>query len=67
MASNQETWLDQRAVVTETIQPNQPGRVYFHATSWPAICEQAATLIPGEIAQVTGRHNITLVVRQVCK
>ncbi len=36
--------LDQKATVTTKIAPNQPGRVYYHATYWFAICEQDVIL-----------------------
>lgn len=54
-----------RAIVSETIAPRARGRVHFQGSWWPAQCEQDITLIVGEVVQVIGRQNITLLVRAV--
>ncbi|NEN99952.1 MAG: hypothetical protein F6K50_32125 [Moorea sp. SIO3I7] len=50
------------ATVKVAIQPNQSGRVHFRASYWNAKCPQAITLNPGDIVEVTGIDNITLIV-----
>ena len=52
-----------RAVVSDTIAPHTRGRVHFQGSWWPAQCEQNVTLAVGEVVQVIGRQNITLLVR----
>jgi membrane protein implicated in regulation of membrane protease activity len=52
----------ERAIVEEEIRPNQPGRVRFQSSWWPAKCEQQITLKPGEVVHVVGLENITLIV-----
>ncbi|NEQ86579.1 MAG: hypothetical protein F6K26_42920 [Moorea sp. SIO2I5] len=43
------------------MQPNETGRVHFRASYWNAKCPQAITLNPGDIVEVTGIDNITLI------
>lgn len=52
----------ERAIVEEEIQPNQPGRVRFQSSWWPARCDREITLKPGEVVHVVGLENITLIV-----
>jgi membrane protein implicated in regulation of membrane protease activity len=52
-----------RAIVSDTIAPDKRGRVHFQGSWWPAQCEQGITLAVGEVVQVMGRKNITLLVR----
>lgn len=52
-------------IVEETITPNQPGRVRFQATSWPARLynwEDQVTLVADDQVDVVARQNITLLV-----
>ena len=52
----------ERAIVEEEIKPNQPGRVRFQSSWWPARCDRQITLKPGEVVHVVGLENITLIV-----
>ncbi len=52
-----------RAIVSDTIAPDQRGRVHFQGSWWPALCDQDITLAVGEVVQVIGRQNITLLVK----
>lgn len=54
-----------RAVVSESIAPRRRGRVHFQGSWWLAECEQDITLAVGEVVQVVGRQNITLLVQAV--
>ncbi len=54
--------LKGQAIVEQTIQPGINGRVHFRNSWWPAQCQQNMTLVPGEIVDVIGHDNITLLV-----
>lgn len=51
-----------KAIVDEEIRPNQPGRVRFLNSWWPAKCDREMTFQPGEVVRVVGIENITLIV-----
>ncbi|HEY9728126.1 MAG TPA: NfeD family protein [Chroococcales cyanobacterium] len=51
--------------VEKTIAPEQPGRVQFQGSYWPARLydpECQATLLPDEAIAVVGRQGITMLV-----
>ncbi len=50
------------AIVDEEIRPNEPGRVRFQNSWWPAKCDRDLTFEPGEVVRVVGIDNITLIV-----
>ncbi|MGD1704474.1 NfeD family protein [Dapis sp. BLCC M229] len=51
-------------IVEEAIATNQPGRVKFKTTYWPAILfeEKSISLAPGQKIAVVGRIGITLLI-----
>jgi membrane protein implicated in regulation of membrane protease activity len=53
------------ATVDELIQPGNPGRVKFQGTWWSAQCDLGFVLLPGQLVQVVGVDNITLIVEPV--
>ncbi|MDX2231807.1 MAG: NfeD family protein [Leptolyngbyaceae cyanobacterium bins.349] len=53
------------AIVSETIRPQESGRIQFQGSWWSAWCEQDVVLTPGKVVQVIGRRNITLLVQPV--
>lgn len=50
------------AVVEQAIRPGQRGRVWFQASSWPALCEDGLEILPGEAVDVLGLFDMALVV-----
>lgn len=56
------SYFNEQAIVDETIYPYQSGRVYYQSSWWPARCEQEIILAPGDMVDVVGIHNITLLV-----
>ncbi|MEG4503409.1 NfeD family protein [Microcoleus sp. F6_B4] len=50
------------AIVDEQIRPNEPGRVRFENSWWPAKCDLDMTFQPGDVVRVVGIENITLIV-----
>ena len=53
------------AVVEEKITADEPGRVKFKTTYWPAVLfrDYSMTLYPGQEIAVVGRQGITLLVQ----
>jgi membrane protein implicated in regulation of membrane protease activity len=54
--------LDREAIVTETIQPDHPGRVRYRGSWWSARCDRDITLLPNTVVYVIGRYHLTLLV-----
>ncbi|NJS12707.1 MAG: hypothetical protein HC789_21200 [Microcoleus sp. CSU_2_2] len=52
----------EKAIVEEEIRPNESGRVRFQNSWWPARCNREMTFQRGELVQVIGIDNITLIV-----
>jgi membrane protein implicated in regulation of membrane protease activity len=55
-------YLNERAIVTEIIQPGERGRVSFQATTWFAFCPYYVVLLPDTPVQVVEQHNATTLV-----
>lgn len=53
---------DREGIIDEEIQPLKPGRVKFRGSCWPARCDRAISLQPGESVRVIDVRNITLIV-----
>ncbi|WP_017306806.1 NfeD family protein [Spirulina subsalsa] len=51
------------AIVEEMIHPHCRGRVRYRAGWWFALCEQETIISPGEVVEVVGIQNITLLVK----
>jgi tetratricopeptide (TPR) repeat protein len=51
-----------QAIVEQAILPDRTGRVRFKASRWSARCDQPLTIAPGELVDVIGVQNITLLV-----
>ncbi|NDJ18678.1 NfeD family protein [Myxacorys almedinensis] len=51
--------------VSETIHPEQGGRVEYRATWWNAVCPHNVVLPPGTRVRVLEMVNITLVVEPI--
>lgn len=51
------------AIVEEVIHPHGRGRVRYRAGWWFALCEQETIIAPGEVVDVIGIQNITLLVK----
>ncbi|MCY7381861.1 MAG: NfeD family protein [Microcoleus sp. CAN_BIN18] len=52
----------EKAIVDEEIRPGDCGRVYFQNSWWPAKCDLDMTFQRGELVNVLGIDNITLIV-----
>ncbi|MCC3631330.1 MAG: NfeD family protein [Microcoleus sp. PH2017_39_LGB_O_B] len=57
-----KNYVNEEAVVDESIYPNQTGRVRFQGSWWPARCDRQITLTPGDTVYVIGVDSITLLV-----
>jgi tetratricopeptide (TPR) repeat protein len=55
-------FLGEQAIVDQPIQPGQRGRVWFQNSWWYALCEQDLTFSPGDVVDVVGLQEITLLV-----
>jgi membrane protein implicated in regulation of membrane protease activity len=55
--------LQGQAVVEQAIRPHRPGRVKFGGTWWYALSEQDVDIAPGEVVDIVGLRNITLIVK----
>lgn len=55
-------YLNRQAIVQQVIKLQQRGRVRFAGSDWFARCDQDVTIHPGEIVDVIGAENITLLV-----
>jgi hypothetical protein len=53
------------AIVVRAIEPGRSGRVRFAGSWWSAQSEQQSTFLPGEIVEVVGRRNLTLLIQPV--
>ena len=66
LVQNQEnttvTINPEKAIVDEEIRPGDCGRVHFQNSWWPARCELDMTFQRGELVNVLGIDNITLIV-----
>ncbi|WP_442786359.1 NfeD family protein [Leptothoe sp. PORK10 BA2] len=64
---SQELSLSQRkGRIDRQVTVQNPGRVYFYTTYWPARLSQTATLNelnPGDQVEVVGREGLTLLVK----
>lgn len=52
----------EKAIVDEEIRPGDCGRVHFQNSWWPARCDLDMTFQRGELVNVLGIDNITLIV-----
>ena len=52
----------EQAIVDEEIRPGDCGRVHFQNSWWPAKCDLEITFQRGELVNVLGIDNITLIV-----
>jgi tetratricopeptide (TPR) repeat protein len=55
-------YQNRQAIVQQTIQPNQRGRVRYWGSDWFARCHQDIFISPGEVVDIVGVENITLLV-----
>lgn len=60
-------WTQGQATVSDTISPGKAGRVRFKGSWWPAKCTQHLTMYPGDVVQVIGVKNITLIVEPIVR
>jgi membrane protein implicated in regulation of membrane protease activity len=53
------------AIVTQTIRPQERGRVQFAGSDWFGACHSPVLLLPGTPVRVTSISNITLIVEPI--
>lgn len=58
-----ENYAGEKVVVKERISPSGPGKVELFGTLWNA--ESESSLEPGDIAEVTERKNLVLMVKPI--
>jgi membrane protein implicated in regulation of membrane protease activity len=54
--------FDGEAIVEAIVRQGTTWRVRYHASWWFAHCDYPVMLFPGDIVQVVGRQNITLLI-----
>ncbi|HSM82607.1 MAG TPA: NfeD family protein [Nodosilinea sp.] len=54
--------LRHRAVVTDTIEPGERGRVAFQGTTWFAFCRYQVVILPGMPVCVVEHYNATTLI-----
>ncbi len=57
--------IGQIVEVTETIFPQQAGRIWHSESTWPARSSLNETILKGEKAKIIGRDNITFLVQKI--
>jgi tetratricopeptide (TPR) repeat protein len=62
MPAGSSGYQNRQAIVQQTIQPKQRGRVRYWGSDWFARCLQDIFISPGEIVDIVGVENITLLV-----
>ncbi len=60
-----EGFVGEKVVVAKEITPNMKGRVEFRGTRWDA--ESEDTIKEGAPAEITGKDNLTLIVKSLDK
>ncbi|MCK5146879.1 NfeD family protein [bacterium] len=58
-----DEFAGERAIVTEQIKPNEPGKVEFHGTQWKA--EADVEISKDAHVEVIAKNNITLKVKSI--
>jgi len=53
------------ATVVKAIEPLRTGQIRFQGSWWSARCQRNIVLRPGELVNVVGRQNITLLVEPI--
>ena len=64
--SNELSLAQRQGRIDRQVTVQNPGRVYFYATYWPARLSSTATLNelnPGDQVEVVGREGLTLLVK----
>jgi membrane protein implicated in regulation of membrane protease activity len=57
--------IEKWAIVTQTIRPQERGRVQFAGSDWFGACHSPVLLLPGTPVRVTSISNITLIVEPI--
>lgn len=61
--SHRSRYFQGEGIVDEAIHPHRKGRVRFRGSWWFAKCEDNLTIAPGEMVEVLGVQDITLIVK----